>query len=175
MSNVAMRTAAAVIIIAIIIIVTLVMKNSPRLDFHKMFGPQTSEFGIFRSSPDKALDTYDAELRVVSGARATLEKSENRIVSCVSGEVVAVTEPRFDPASMYVVGKVVLREKTGRRVYVYVLKVTSGALKGARIKLTDGRMPSSVTAPYQGFFKLPSHLNLPEGPLDFKVVEWAKK
>jgi hypothetical protein len=80
------------------------------------------------------------------------------------------------PDSYYVVG-IVNKTNDFSRYYALNVRFTQGTLKNAVVQLRDytgGRSPSEKD-PYVAIYKIPEHIEVEEGELDFHVIRILAK
>jgi hypothetical protein len=111
-------------------------------------------------------------LNVAYGREIRIPRSRNFVVTCEKGLVVRAVQPRLLPDRKYLIGEIRLKEQYGTRVAVCDLEITDGPLKGAVVHLRDEYTSESIPDPYFSYFEIPSELNLPSGPVPFRIVGW---
>ena len=144
------------------------MRTPPSFD--ALFGPQAFEAIVFRGK----LERCRIELRVVL-RRPVVEESANPLVTLVDGvpKRVAGVED-LKAAGAYLFGSVQLTSDRGR-IYDCVVRLRDGPLKGAVVRICDGKFPGGpAQSPYQAVYPISGYDVLP-GPVEFEVVMFRYK
>ncbi|WP_145250498.1 hypothetical protein [Aeoliella mucimassa] len=143
------------------------------------------------------------DLQVIRGSKVKLPETPNGYTTLVNGEVstlffmTKVPLPRYEEGelplerrippqptgvklpirkdSLYIVGITRLGESTLQGGYSLNVRIKEGPLAGAIVYLRDYEHPESVGDPFVAIYKIPDDLEVPEGPLSFKVVHISSK
>ncbi len=137
-------------------------------DFSAWLGPQDVETGVDHGK----LRCYDVDVTVVDGRRLSLENSTNPVLTSVGGKIVRADGGAPVAGRLYVVGKVRLRTAKGWRVYDCAVRVRSGPLEGAIIRICVAEFAPAprIGGVYQAYYELPDGLHASEGPVDYEVI-----
>jgi len=141
--------------------------------FSSIFGPQNISKNIFTFI--NSANDFDISVVAIKGKDIIFDKSRNSIITLNDGQLTKSVEPKIIENRTYVFTKIKLKTRLGSRVYDCSVEITEGKLKGAIIHIRDNKFPDSITDAYQAYFLLPKELQIPEGKLNFKIVDFKSK
>ena len=144
------------------------MRKPPSFD--ALFGSQAFDPIVFRGK----LERCRIELRVVA-RRPVVEESANPLVTLIDGVPKRITRvDDIGTGDFYLFGSVQLTGDRGR-IYDCVVGVRDGPLRGAVVRICDGKLPHGpAESPYQAVYPISGYDVLP-GPVEFEVVMFRYK
>lgn len=146
-------------------------------------------------------DHMDIELRVAIGSTVKLPNTENGYTTIINGEVASVfplpsdllkeplpklkygsevggfpplTTLPIDPNASYVLA-VVRQQGNLKRYHTINVRINHGRLSGALVHLRDGTTPESLQDPYVAIYKIPKHVEVAEGILEYEMARIVGK
>lgn len=135
-------------------------------------------------------DSLDIQLRIIAGynvrrvSRADrskvyqeLPQTKNGYTTLINGEVGSVkdqAELQIRHNSLYVVG-IVKQTKGVGRIRSLNARITRGPLTNAVVHLRDNTWNESMTDPFVAVYKIPEHIEVTEGDLEFRVIRVVEK
>lgn len=143
--------------------------------FAQWLGPQTNAVHPLYNGRDGRLDRWEVELKVVSGNGLELPATRNTVLTFDGANQVLFDAGGIESSAKYLVAGAQLKTELGHNLYDLNLRITSGPLAGAVVRLRNGRICESMKDPFAAVYRIPNTVKISSGPVPFEVINFIAK